>query len=126
MGESWTVFHVSAKAISADASTIVGQQVSNSGDSERAMIWTLDTGVRDLNAVALAAGINLQGYTLVSADSVSSNGSTIIGAARFGATNFYMGYRLQLPPSCEADFNHDGAIDFFDYLDFVDAYSIGC
>ena len=22
-----------------------------------------------------------------------------------------------------ADFNHDGMIDFFDYLDFVDAYS---
>ena len=25
-----------------------------------------------------------------------------------------------------ADFNHDGVIDFFDYLDFVDAFSIGC
>lgn len=25
-----------------------------------------------------------------------------------------------------ADFNSDGAIDFFDYLDFVDAFSIGC
>ena len=25
-----------------------------------------------------------------------------------------------------ADFNHDGAIDFFDYLDFVDAFSVGC
>jgi hypothetical protein len=28
--------------------------------------------------------------------------------------------------SPEADFNHDGAIDFFDYLDFVDAFSAGC
>ena len=25
-----------------------------------------------------------------------------------------------------ADFNHDSIIDFFDYLDFVDAFSIGC
>lgn len=25
-----------------------------------------------------------------------------------------------------ADFNQDGSIDFFDYLDFVDAFSIGC
>ncbi len=25
-----------------------------------------------------------------------------------------------------ADFNHDGVIDFFDYLDFVDSFSIGC
>ncbi len=29
-------------------------------------------------------------------------------------------------PTCEADFNGDGSIDFFDYLDFVDAFSIGC
>ena len=25
-----------------------------------------------------------------------------------------------------ADFNHDDVIDFFDYLDFVDAFSVGC
>jgi hypothetical protein len=25
-----------------------------------------------------------------------------------------------------ADFNHDGAIDFFDYLDFVDSFTITC
>ena len=28
-------------------------------------------------------------------------------------------------PSCPADFNHDQVIDFFDYLDFVDAFSTG-
>ncbi len=28
--------------------------------------------------------------------------------------------------SMSADFNHDGVIDFFDYLDFVDAFSAGC
>jgi hypothetical protein len=27
---------------------------------------------------------------------------------------------------CHGDFNHDGSIDFFDYLDFVDAFSVGC
>ena len=27
---------------------------------------------------------------------------------------------------CRGDFNHDDSIDFFDYLDFVDAFSIGC
>lgn len=27
---------------------------------------------------------------------------------------------------CNSDFNGDGAVDFFDYLDFVDAYSTGC
>jgi hypothetical protein len=28
--------------------------------------------------------------------------------------------------SSAADFNHDGVLDFFDYLDFVDAFSIAC
>ncbi len=27
------------------------------------------------------------------------------------------------PPPCTADFNADGVVDFFDYLDFVDAFS---
>ncbi len=30
---------------------------------------------------------------------------------------------LAIRASCPADFNHDTAIDFFDYLDFVDAFS---
>ena len=25
-----------------------------------------------------------------------------------------------------ADYNHDGIVDFFDYLDLVDAFSQGC
>ncbi len=28
--------------------------------------------------------------------------------------------------NCPADFNGDSTVDFFDYLDFVDAFSIGC
>jgi hypothetical protein len=29
------------------------------------------------------------------------------------------------PVPCAADFNHDGSVDFFDYLDFVEAFSAG-
>ncbi len=31
--------------------------------------------------------------------------------------------RLSMPPACPADFNQDGVVDFFDYLDFVDAFA---
>jgi hypothetical protein len=34
-------------------------------------------------------------------------------------------YLNQLPPPCGADFNEDGATDFFDYLDLVAAFSEG-
>ena len=35
-------------------------------------------------------------------------------------------FRFAVQPGCDADFNHDGIVDFFDYLDFVDAFSTGC
>ncbi len=33
---------------------------------------------------------------------------------------------IDLLYTCPPDFNGDGAVDFFDYLDFVDAYSLAC
>ena len=30
---------------------------------------------------------------------------------------------LDAPPFCPADFNRDGTVDFFDYLDFVSAFA---
>ncbi len=41
----------------------------------------------------------------------------------FDYLDFVDSFASNLP---EADFNGDAAIDFFDYLDFVDAFSIGC
>ncbi len=41
----------------------------------------------------------------------------------FDYLDFVDAFSSQLP---SADFNSDGVLDFFDYLDFVDAFSIGC
>ncbi len=41
----------------------------------------------------------------------------------FDYLDFVDAFSANLPG---ADFNSDSAIDFFDYLDFVDAFSIGC
>ncbi len=45
-------------------------------------------------------------------------------ALSFGTFEIGGGYwaGFTLPP-CAADFNQDGSVDFFDYLDFVDAFS---
>jgi hypothetical protein len=37
-----------------------------------------------------------------------------------------MGAYELAPPRCEGDFNNDGEVDFFDYLDFVAAFDNGC
>lgn len=42
------------------------------------------------------------------------------------AADHYLALRAGLPETCAADFNGDGVVDFFDYLDFVDAFSVGC
>ncbi len=55
------------------------------------------------------------------------------GFYRFNST-FATGYSTQCGidnwsvtiNKCEADFNCDGVVDFFDYLDFVQAFSNGC
>ena len=41
----------------------------------------------------------------------------------FDYLDFVDAFSSNLP---SADFNHESSIDFFDYLDFVDAFSIGC
>ena len=83
------------------------------------------------NGVNLVNSGNVSGATtstlVISPTVASDNGSAFdcivtngCGSSTSGAAGLAIG------DSCLADFNNDGNIDFFDYLDFVDAYSIGC
>ena len=88
------------------------------------------------NGVPVANGGNVSGATLptlsftpallgdfasydvqVTAPSACGGGTqvTTSAAAILGVTS-----------PCPADFNADGIVDFFDYLDFVNAFSVGC
>lgn len=50
------------------------------------------------------------------------NGQVSLGLFKPGATDGIAAAAI-VPAPCDADFNHDGVADFFDYLDFVDAFS---
>ena len=60
------------------------------------------------------------------------NGDGLLDSTEFrnftfpAAADQYLSLRAAMPDVCTADFNGDGIVDFFDYLDFVDAFSIGC
>lgn len=60
------------------------------------------------------------------------NGDGILDATEFrnftfpAAADQYLSLRAAMPDVCTADFNGDGIVDFFDYLDFVDAFSSSC
>lgn len=51
---------------------------------------------------------------------VSRNANSYQGWGSFTGVTFEIG------PACAADFNGDGMLDFFDYLDFVNAFEEGC
>lgn len=61
------------------------------------------------------------------------DGDGVLEASEFRTFNFPQQADLFLAlwvaaatEDCTADFNQDGAVDFFDYLDFVNAFSVGC
>ncbi len=71
---------------------------------------------------------NVTPNTPQSGNSIISFSPTL---AQVGTNVFYncnvhsnMGARITIvAPLCPADFNEDGTVDFFDYLDFVDSFS---
>jgi hypothetical protein len=87
--------------MNADGSAAVGTSLSfitaSNPDPERAVIWDVQHGVRDLNTVAAQLGINLDGYHLNGASAISDDGLVITGHANrpgFAST----GYILRLAP----------------------------
>ncbi|MDP1661992.1 MAG: hypothetical protein Q8L55_08760 [Phycisphaerales bacterium] len=69
-------------------------------------------------------------YTSSSAGGVSSDATYlyVTGSGHNSLTGQTEGllWTRPLPPSCPADFNHDSVVDFFDYLEFVQVFSVRC
>lgn len=72
-----------------------------------------DGGPRALKNLSVHFGDEIQ---LV----ISRNANSYQGWGAFTGVTFVIG------PACAADFNGDGMLDFFDYLDFVNAFEEGC
>lgn len=72
--------------MSGDAERIVGNSGKDgAGAFQVPFLWTTADGMRTLDAVVTAAGVNLGGLTLTRANNISSDGSSIIGNARNAA-----------------------------------------
>lgn len=83
---------------------------------------SLDDGV---TFPILLSSVPNTGSATVSFPSLSSQVARIMIEAQ-GQIFFAVSRPFTLESLCEAaDFNDDGIVDFFDYLDFVDAYSVG-
>ncbi len=71
------IFNSDARGVSADGSIIVGLAYTASGPE--AFVWDESNGMRELDEVLAALGLNLTGWTLSAALGISSDGLTIAG-----------------------------------------------
>jgi len=109
-------------AVNADGTVAVGYS------GERATIWTVEKGLRSLQDVLInehGLGAELSGWTLASANSVSSDGRVIVGYGHNPAGEIEA-WRVELPEPCPADFNEDGTVNTIDVLKFLNAWNAGC
>jgi probable HAF family extracellular repeat protein len=71
-------FRSQALATSGDGSVVVGYGTGTKGDE--AFVWNQTQGMSSLQSVLAAAGINMTGWQLSSANGVSANGRSIVGS----------------------------------------------
>ena len=64
--------------VSADGSTVVGTSTSDAGSE--AFVWTADWGMISLQGLLTDLGLDLTGWHLTTASSVSADGRTIVGS----------------------------------------------
>ena len=76
--------------ISGDGSVIVGKTVDN-----ESFMWTEEGGARSLRATLEAAGVDLRGWTLGAAESISRDGRFVAGVGTCGGVP--TAYRMLLP-----------------------------
>ncbi|MDX2148683.1 MAG: GC-type dockerin domain-anchored protein [Planctomycetota bacterium] len=105
---------------SSDGNTVVGYLIDGGVSSWRAVVWTPSTGWRTLNTILAAQGVSIPNNLFLRETYCSGDGKTIAGWAYNLSQNRYKGY---ISRPCPADFNRDGQVDFFDYLDFASAFA---
>jgi probable HAF family extracellular repeat protein len=86
-----------AQGVSGDGSIVVGSSATGSGTS--AFRWTAASGMRDLNELLKAAGVNMSGISLTTANAISADGRFIVGAGVLPGSNSYQGYIVKYADS---------------------------
>lgn len=112
-----------AHAISGNGEIIIGSAAYSPGGPRRAFIWTLTSGIKDLNDHLTSLGVDMTGWELTHANGLSFNGSTLTGEGRFnGEMRAWVALNVVPPIGCPADTNHDFGIDGADLSFFLGVF----
>lgn len=87
-----------------------------------AVLWTERTGIISVRDLAMERGLDMERIELSSAWGVSGDGRTIVGLGGTNGQN--IGFIFHIG-DCPGDFDGDFRVDFFDYLDYVQAFAVG-
>lgn len=109
-----------ASGVSGCGSVVVGWGLT-AESHERAAIWTPTEGMRDLNDLLPAMGVDLSGWVLIRVTGVSDDGSTVCGWGLHNGVN--EGWVARLRPYCSSDLDSNGIVDDADFSLFVASYS---
>lgn len=92
-----------------------------------ATIWTAERGLERLSDYLAAKGIAFpSSYDLLLCSALSADGRVIGGTANDRTDRYSrIGFVVDVSSLCDADFNGDGFLDFFDYGEFVEAFEAG-
>ncbi len=116
-----------ALGVSGDGSIVVGTN-ANAAFQSRAMAWSRERGMVDLNTFLPTVRVDLTDWLLYDAYGISRDGTAIAGSGKLGAT--VRGFIIRgLPASvfhpCRADFNNAGGLEVQDIFDFINAWLAG-
>ena len=111
--------HVRPKGIN-NLGHVVGESGGNQNSYLDMWLWTPAGGNEDLEPLVDPA----EAINLVGVGGINDAGQILVRGLRLnqGGANVTCILTPVVPP-CSADFNRDGVLDFFDYLDFVVAFS---
>jgi probable HAF family extracellular repeat protein len=118
-----------ATGMDGDGGVVVGnwEWVRNHVQDGKPFVWTRRFGTRELGDLLESryAFVFPPGWTLWQAWDVSRDGRTIVGAARtpYEVQGFVL--RLRSPMDCYGDFFPDGNRNVYDYIEFLDDFTIG-
>lgn len=99
--------------MSRDGSIVIGYSTSDvSTGARRAFLWSAATGLVDLNEYIPTLGLDLTGWTLENARSISADKRRITGTGTFNGVR--QSWLLTLPEPCAGDANGDYAVSFPD------------
>lgn len=112
--------------ITDDGATIVGTADWDGGfGGSHAFIWDETNGMRNLQTVLETEyGLDLTGWTLLSAYDISGDGRFITGPG-INPDGENEAWLVDLG-TCPGDFNNDGNLNTLDVLDFLNAWTSGC